>query len=128
MEFALLLPLLLIFMLGIMEFGRALWTQTSLQYAVDAAARCAAVNPSQCANVPSYAANNAPGLSLSSSVFTYTASVSCGISGYTGGAQVTASYAFQTVVDLSGLFRLIPGLAGGTNPLQVTLSAQSCHP
>ena len=116
-EMALLLPALLLFFLGIVEFGRALWTQTSLQFAVSAAARCAAVNPSQCSNVPSYAASQMLALSVPPSVFTYTSGASCGITGYTSGSKVSASYTFTTVV--SGL---IPSLSS------VHLSATACHP
>ena len=47
-EMAFLLPVFMLFLLGICEFGRALWTQTALQFAVEAAARCAAVSPSLC--------------------------------------------------------------------------------
>lgn len=122
---AFLLPVFLTFLLGIEEFGRGLWTQTALQYAVEAASRCAAVSPSLCTatggtsmDVPAYAARQAFGLSIPSSAFTYTANATCGaVSGSTGsgGAQVTASYAFQ---------QLVPQLV----PLNVTLSAKSCHP
>ncbi len=67
-------------------------------------------------------------LAASERAFASTASASCGITGYSSGSQVAASYAFHTVVDLSGLFKLIPGLTGGSNPLNVTLNAKSCHP
>jgi Flp pilus assembly protein TadG len=114
-EVALLFPVFLLLLLGISEFGRALWTQTALQFAVGAAARCAAVNPSQCSDVRAYAATQAYGLSIPSGDFVYTANASCGISGYDRGAQVTVSYPFRP---------LVPQLV----PLSVTLSAQSCHP
>ena len=114
-ETAILFPAFLMLLLGIAEFGRALWTQTALQYAVGTAARCAAVTPSSCSNVPSYAATQAWGLSIPSGDFTYTANASCGVSGYTGGAKVSVSYPFTP---------LVPKLV----PLSVTLSAQSCHP
>ncbi len=114
-EMAILFPAFLLLLLGICEFGRALWTQASLQYAVGAAARCASISSSQCSNVPAYAATQAYGLSIPSSDFTYTASASCGISGYTAGFQVTVSYPFTPMV---------PQLV----PLSVTLSAQACHP
>ena len=117
-EMAFLLPVFLAFLLGIEEVGRALWTQTALQYAVEAASRCAAVDPGNCTNVPSYAATQAFGLSIPSSAFTYTQDAVCGVcSGATciGGALVTASYAFPA---------LLPALV----PVNVTLSAKSCHP
>ena len=124
-EMAFLLPVFMLFLLGICEFGRALWTQTALQFAVEAAARCAAVSPSLCTaaggttpDIPGYAASQAFGMSIPSSAFTYEQNALCGVpSGATGsgGAQVTASYAFPAVV---------PALV----PVAVTLSAKSCHP
>ena len=114
-ESALLFPAFLMLLLGIGEFGRALWTQVALQYAVGTAARCAAVTPGSCSNVEAYAASQAWGLSIPSGDFTYTSGASCGISGYTGGAKVTVSYPFKP---------LVPKLV----PLSVTLSARSCHP
>jgi Flp pilus assembly protein TadG len=115
-EMAFVLPAFLALLLGIEEFGRALWTQSALQYAVEAAARCAAVNAANCTpDVATFASNQVYGMSIPSSEFTYTASASCGITGYTDGAQVTASHVFDPIVsDLV--------------PLSVTLSAKSCHP
>ncbi len=43
-EFALIVLPLLLMVLGIIDGGRMLWTQNSLQYAVEQAARCAVVN------------------------------------------------------------------------------------
>jgi Flp pilus assembly protein TadG len=119
-EMAFLLPVFMLFLLGICEFGRALWTQTALQFAVEAAARCAAVSPSLCTaaggstmDVPGYAASQAFGMTIPSSAFTYTQNAVCGVG--TGGSQVTASYLFDAVV---------PALV----PVNITLSAKSCHP
>ena len=114
-EMAFLLPVFLGFLLGIEEFGRALWTQTALQYAVEAAARCAAVSPSLCVDVPAYAAGQAFGMSIPPGSFTYTPNAICGVASLTSGAQVTASYVFPAAV---------PALV----PVVVTLSAKSCHP
>jgi Flp pilus assembly protein TadG len=114
-EMAFLLPVFLMFLLGIEEFGRALWTQTALQFAVERAARCAAVSPSTCEDVPAYAASQVFGLSIPAESFTYTANAICGAASITTQTQVTASYAFQPVV---------PQLV----PINVTLSAKSCHP
>ena len=116
---AFLLPVFLGFLLGIEEFGRALWTQTALQYAVEAAARCAAVSPSACPDVPAYASAQAFGMSIPASAFIYNGNFRCGgiasnASG-AGGKQVTASFAFPAAV---------PALV----PVDVTLSAKSCHP
>lgn len=116
-EVAFLMPVLLLFLFGIVEFGRAMWIQSSLQYAVAAAARCAAIDPSTCGNVPAYAAKQVLGLSIPSSTFTYTSGASCGISGYTSGAKVSANYTFNTVVA-----RLIPSLSN------IHLNATACQP
>jgi Flp pilus assembly protein TadG len=72
-ETGILLPIYLLFLLGIFEFGRLLWTQVSLQYAVEAAVRCAIIDPTTCGTssaVATYAANQAFGLSIPSSAFT----------------------------------------------------------
>ncbi len=44
LEFAFALPVLLLFIFGVFEIGRAFWTQTTLEYAVEEAARFAIVN------------------------------------------------------------------------------------
>lgn len=126
-EMAFLLPVFLLFILGICEFGRAIWTQTSLQFAVEAAARCAAVSPSLCTaaggttmDIPGYAATQAFGMTISnpSSIFTYTPDAICGVgsgASGSGGAEVDATYPFDA---------LVPQLV----PVNVTLHAKSCHP
>ena len=47
-ELALVLPLFFAVLLGIINVSLVLWTQASLYFAVQAAARCAAVNPTTC--------------------------------------------------------------------------------
>lgn len=132
-EAAILLPFLLTMLLGIEEFGRALWTQSALQFAVEAAARCAAVSPTVCSDSTStqtYASANVFGLSIPTSAFTVTMNTgtstangaSCGITttpAYTAGVEVTASYTFQPVVDYSTIIPI---------SLDLTLNATSCHP
>lgn len=116
-ELAFILPVLLLFLLGICEFGRALWTQNTLQQATEIAARCAVLNAANCTpDVPTYAANQMVGISVSSSDFTYVSGQSCGVSGNTKGALVTASHVFDPMVP-----NLVPGLA-------ITLTAKSCYP
>jgi len=112
-EFAFLLPVFLLMFLGIVEFGRMLWTQSSLQHAVAAAARYAAINYPSCASTSqttSYAAAEMFGQNVPTSDFTLTCA-SCG-------TQVRATFSFSLVVP--ALFPFIP------NPM--TLSAQSCYP
>lgn len=109
-ETALLLPIFLLFLLGICEFGRMLWTQSALQYAVEAAARCATINKTICdttTNAQTYAAAQVFGIVIPSTSFSVT-TPSCG-------TKISISYAFSFIVPQ--LF-----------PWNVILTAQSCHP
>ena len=109
-ETAMVLPTLLLFIFAIIEAGLLFWTQTTLQFAVETAARCAVVNTTQCGStsaIQSYAAAQAVGMTISSSSFTVS-QPSCGY-------QVSISYTFRFIV--SGLF-----------PGTITLNAKSCHP
>jgi Flp pilus assembly protein TadG len=47
-EMALVLTLFFLLLLGVVNFSLVLWTQGSLYYAVQVAARCAAINPAAC--------------------------------------------------------------------------------
>jgi Flp pilus assembly protein TadG len=48
MEFALVFPSFILLTMGVIEFGRAMWIQNTLQAAVEQAARCAVVNTTTC--------------------------------------------------------------------------------
>lgn len=107
-EFALVVPIFLLLLIGIMEFGRLLWTQNALHYAVEEAARCSAIDSSLCGSATatqSFAATRS-GLDFATSVFTVT-TASCG-------SEVAASYPFAFVAFLSRY--------------SVTLKAQACYP
>lgn len=115
-EFALLMPLFVIIVIGIIELGQMLWTQTALQHAVEMAARCASINTTTCgtsATIQTYAVGQTYGMTLPNSTFTATTST-CGNTGKTGNL-VTASYGFALK---------IPYVTSQT----VTLLAQSCYP
>jgi Flp pilus assembly protein TadG len=113
-EFAMLLPVLLLMLLGVIEFGRLMWTQASLQAAVEAAARCLAVTSSQCSNPAQY---------VDSQLANYGSSVQPAVTPTAApsspnancGYQVTATYNFTFIV--ANLFPWTP-----------TLNAQSCYP
>ena len=111
-ETALVLPAFLLFIFAIIEAGFLLWTQTTLQFAVEAAARCAVVNSTLCGTtsaIQTYAASQAVGMTISSSSFSVsTTSPGCYY-------QVSISYPFSIIV--THLF---------TNT--ITLTAKSCHP
>lgn len=109
-EYGIILPVFLVLVLGLMDTGRLLWTQTSLDRAVEAAARCGVVDTIQCgtaAQVQQYAADQAYGLTIDASAFTV-AVQACGV-------NVTAEYPFDLI---------IPWLAVP----QVTLHASGCYP
>ena len=109
-ETAIVFPVFLLMLLGVVEFGRALWTQSALQYAVQLAARCGAVDTTDCASpsqVISYAVTQSAPLTVPSGDFS--ASVqSCG-------SSVSVAYPFSFVVP--NLF-----------PFNITLTAQACYP
>lgn len=106
-EFAFILPALLMLILGVFQGGILLWTQSALYYSVQTAARCASNNTSTCgtsSQIKSYAAA-ASGSNFTASVFTVS-TPSCG-------NQVTASYPANVVFPFTSA---------------ITLTAQSCFP
>jgi Flp pilus assembly protein TadG len=107
-EYAIILPALLFFLLGIMDTGRLLWNYTTLYRAVEAAARCGTVNLTQCATtgqIKDRAVAEAWGMSVSASAFTV-ADQSCGL-------QVSTTYSFSFT---------IPGFNA------ITLAPRACFP
>lgn len=116
-EYALLLPALLMLLFGIMECGRLYWTYTTLYRATEAAARCGAVNATLCATasqIQDYAVTQAFGLTVTASMFTAT-TAACGV-------QVSASLPFLLMIPWvttstpSGAFNLL------------TLNPVACYP
>jgi Flp pilus assembly protein TadG len=97
LEYAAVLPVFLSLVFGIMDFGRLIWTQTTLDRAVQAAARCAAINSTNCgtdAAVQTYATTQTWGLTTTSGLFTVTHPI-CGVS-------VSVALPFQLVVPWPG--------------------------
>ena len=107
-EFALVAPPLLMLLLGIMETGRALWTQNALNYAVEQAARCASIDQNNCGNAGQVAA--------------FAATVAGAQFGATSFAVSTS--ACGHVVDASYPLTLHIPFVGAA----VTLTAHSCFP
>jgi Flp pilus assembly protein TadG len=110
-EFAITLPLFILMVLGVWQIGYWMWAQFALQHGAEMAARCMAVNPTQCGNInitgtQSYAASQSYGLNPSPSIFV--------VSQPTCGNQIAADYAVSPVVANIG----IPAL---------TLHAQACY-
>jgi Flp pilus assembly protein TadG len=119
-EYGLILPAMLLFTLGIMDAGRLVWTNMTLSWATDAAARCGAVNTTTCptANIPGYAA----GLAQQFGIYDATAAnfvattPACGV-------QVQATYTFQFVVPWFPQFSASAPFGGTT----MTLNATACY-
>jgi Flp pilus assembly protein TadG len=109
-EMALVFPILSLMILGPIEAGWMLWTASTLDYAVEEAARCAAVDATNCgttSNVQAVAVYRAMGLGMSAGDFTVT-SPACG-------KQVTATYVFHFLMPFSTNFN-------------VSIPATSCYP
>jgi hypothetical protein len=114
-EAAIVLPVFVTIIFGIIETGLLIWTQLSLNYAVAQAARCAAINNNLCGNpvaIQSYARQQVPIIpNLTTSNFAVvTAAPSCG----NGNKQVSVSYPFVS---------MIPPLV----PYSLTLQATACY-
>jgi Flp pilus assembly protein TadG len=123
-EFAIVANALLLFLLGVVEFGRLYWTQSELQYAAEATARYATIytvnNPSATtAQIKTAAQTQAPTYLYSLSV---PASATFNVTPYSPGPppapfcgnEVTITYPFSFIV--TGLF-----------PWSITLTAQGCY-
>ena len=111
-QFALIVTPLLLFLFGIEETARIMWTQAAINMAVEDAARFSSVNGAVGActasgQVKTYAASRAWGLNLPAGDFTAT-SPACG-------CQVQANVAFTPIV---------PNLV----PYNITLTATACFP
>ena len=113
-EMALVLTLFLGFVFGVINVSLVLWTQASLYFAAQAAARCASASPTVCgapassALVEAYALNQYMGQSLGgANPFRYSAS-GCG-------HTVTASYPYPLSIPFYGDYLL-------------SLSANACFP
>ncbi len=110
-EFALVALVFVGVILGVMGLGVMFWTNTTLHYAAEDAARCAVVKTTICtsaATTRTYAANHYMGPAISP-VFTATKS-GCGAGGWT--VTGSANYPLNT-----GLFSMT-----------IPISATSCFP
>ncbi len=115
MELALVLPLLLLLLFGVIDFGRMLHTQITLTEAAREGARAAALGFDPGARVTRAAA----GVTLAS------ASVAaCPDDDLSADASVTVSHAFRPVTPLGSLLGFFGGQGDGT----VTITARGVMP
>jgi Flp pilus assembly protein TadG len=120
-EFALVLPVLLLILFGIIDFGRALNAQISLTGAARDGARIAALGGSNAA-VQAQVAAAAP--SLSGVTATVTESCPPG-AGLMSDAQVNVSYPFSFITPIGAVVAYLGGSSFGA---QIELSAQGVMP
>lgn len=109
-EYAFVLPVLLSLVLGLMQLGGMAWAQAGLDFAVQQAARCAAVRPDICGKPPDiarYAASQLPGVKTAPDTFDVK-SAPCG-------TQVSARLKYDLFASTYGM----PA---------ATLTAEVCQP
>lgn len=113
-EFALLLPLLLLLVIGVVDLGRVYFSYITVTNAAREGARYGAARPTETSQIINRAINEAQG----SGVILTNVSVSCPNGSCTQGnpIQVTVSYNFQLITAY--LF------GGGTIPLQASVQME----
>ncbi len=117
-EFALLLPMLLLLVFGLIDFGRALNAQITLTQAAREGARLAALAQP---NVASRTQAAATGLSpVTVGVTACPANAGSGVN-----AAVTASYSYQFITPISAIAGLFGGSGFGSS---ISLSASGVMP
>jgi Flp pilus assembly protein TadG len=112
LEFALTLPVFLLLVFGIFGLALTLWTENSIQYAVEQAARCAAVDTTECGTV---------------------AAVQSATVGWAGGipitaADITVNLAASCAAGESGKSVAIRHTISAFAFVSVTTVAEACYP
>jgi Flp pilus assembly protein TadG len=96
-EFALVFPVFIVMVAGIVELSRAMWIKATLQFAIEQTARHAVVNTSLTTDeLETYAATQLPSLSGDDITFTATSTSTGGFDYVT----LSASYSFTTVIPI----------------------------
>jgi Flp pilus assembly protein TadG len=117
-EFALIAPVLLMFMFLLIEGGRMEWTQQTLQEVSTNTARCMALGQDACSStsaIQSYAQSrgSAWGVSLASATITATTGQTC--AGVSGMSRISISLPYRSVMNLLPI-------------AQQALTATACYP
>ena len=125
-EFALVVIPLLFLLIGVIEFGRLLWTRQSMQSLAMSAARCMSIPQTQCATAGAYSSDKTItfvidgasklGVPLVAANVTPASSTTCG--GVSGFSTVTINYTFNTIAP-----RIITALTSGS-----ALTVTACFP
>ena len=125
-EFAMIAPVLIGFIFGVVEFGRLYWTREALAQTAITAARCMGILASNCAAGGNFSSANTTtyiqqvgndwGISIPAANVQLNQNATCG--GVAGLSQVSVSVTFHSVVPA------IVHLASSGN----TLNATACFP
>jgi Flp pilus assembly protein TadG len=131
-EFALIMPVLLMLIMGVFEYGRYLWTVNALQQTVTLTARCAGLLSTTTGGIPGCATSGtfdgaktkayaeqlagAYGVALTDSNLTVSNSATC--NSLAGFSQVSLNYTFTTFVPA-----VVKPMANG-----YTINASACFP
>ncbi|MEU7824095.1 TadE family protein [Catellatospora sp. NPDC049133] len=113
-EMALMLPLLLLLVFGIIDFGRMLNTQIRVTEAAREGARAVTITNANSAAAPRVSAV------LGSTPVAVTVTNPCGSAGSTADARVRVEHTFTFVTPISGLAALFGGSGYGTVRLDAT--------
>ena len=101
-EFAIVAPVLILFIFGVMEGARALWIAQSLQETVSNSARCLVIGRSPCeniANTKTYAIARAAKSSLTVPAASVTAEKGVTCNGLSGQGKVAIAMPFNSVLS-----------------------------
>lgn len=102
-ELAFVLPVLVLILLGMIEFGRLMWTKSNLQYAIEETARYAIANPAASyATLRSFAVGRVMGVDQRQLTTQVTNDATCGESC----VKIEMTYQFQfatTYLPVTGL-------------------------
>ena len=125
-EFAISALAMVMIVVGVVEFGRLVWTFEVLQESAAEGARCMGLRANACAASGVYNAANTTshivsvalsrGVTIKASMITLNAAVACG--GAAGFSKVSINYGFATVAPA-----LLTSLASGFN-----VAASACFP
>ena len=134
-EAAVVLPVYLLFVFGIIEVGHAYWSVNSMQYAADEASRCNAISNGSgvCLNTAStqtFAIDRATGVNLTAAEITVTPNSTCSTNaGSFVGTLVTIQHANVplTATAIPGLERIYKK-TGSVAGFNLQLTAESCYP
>jgi len=117
LEYGIALPAVLLLTFGAMDVGRLMWVYTTLHRAVEASARCAAINPVACGTpgqVALKASTEAWGLRVTPGMFTLQVQA-CG-------TRVTGTYSYAPFIPWVG------HASDNKLPSTITLTVSACYP